>query len=167
MWSRRSHHTRANWGCCKCSSPCPKVLHKLYWSWCVQWPWDVMQVECVIKKHKEQLLKERYRFNMGLLMGMISPFFECCFSHWSVTDEQNRSLSVFRRWSTFSAEVGWWKSDQKWGGHAGVFGGKRALFWLKWILGLLSLYHVTISYFGLKGSSSLGTQNRGWPGEEA
>uniref|UniRef100_A0A667Y0F5 Glutamine--tRNA ligase n=1 Tax=Myripristis murdjan TaxID=586833 RepID=A0A667Y0F5_9TELE len=26
-------------------------------------------VESVIKKHKEQLLKERYRFNMGLLMG--------------------------------------------------------------------------------------------------
>ncbi|KAI3357597.1 hypothetical protein L3Q82_016012 [Scortum barcoo] len=26
-------------------------------------------VEIVIKKHKEQLLKERYRFNMGLLMG--------------------------------------------------------------------------------------------------
>lgn len=31
-----------------------------------------MQVEAVIQKHKEQLLKERYRFNMGLLMGMIS-----------------------------------------------------------------------------------------------
>uniref|UniRef100_A0AAQ5YEA2 Glutamine--tRNA ligase n=1 Tax=Amphiprion ocellaris TaxID=80972 RepID=A0AAQ5YEA2_AMPOC len=29
-------------------------------------------VESVIKKHKEQLLKERYRFNMGLLMGMDS-----------------------------------------------------------------------------------------------
>uniref|UniRef100_A0A6Q2YJG1 Glutamine--tRNA ligase n=1 Tax=Esox lucius TaxID=8010 RepID=A0A6Q2YJG1_ESOLU len=27
------------------------------------------KVEQVIKKHKEQLLKERYRFNMGLLMG--------------------------------------------------------------------------------------------------
>ncbi|MED6281919.1 putative glutamine--tRNA ligase [Characodon lateralis] len=26
-------------------------------------------VEFVVKKHKEQLLKERYRFNMGLLMG--------------------------------------------------------------------------------------------------
>ncbi|GLD46271.1 glutamine--tRNA ligase, partial [Lates japonicus] len=26
-------------------------------------------VESVIKKHKEQLLKERYHFNMGLLMG--------------------------------------------------------------------------------------------------
>uniref|UniRef100_A0A1A7YBV8 Glutamine--tRNA ligase n=1 Tax=Iconisemion striatum TaxID=60296 RepID=A0A1A7YBV8_9TELE len=26
-------------------------------------------VESIIKKHKEQLLKERYRFNMGLLMG--------------------------------------------------------------------------------------------------
>ncbi|KAM4563872.1 glutamine--tRNA ligase [Odontesthes bonariensis] len=26
-------------------------------------------VESVVKKHKEQLLKERYRFNMGLLMG--------------------------------------------------------------------------------------------------
>lgn len=31
-----------------------------------------MQVESVIKKHKEQLLKERYHFNMGLLMGRIS-----------------------------------------------------------------------------------------------
>lgn len=31
-----------------------------------------MQVESVLKKHKEQLLKERYRFNMGLLMSMSS-----------------------------------------------------------------------------------------------
>uniref|UniRef100_H3DKM7 glutamine--tRNA ligase n=1 Tax=Tetraodon nigroviridis TaxID=99883 RepID=H3DKM7_TETNG len=30
---------------------------------------NVVQVETVIQKHKEQLLKERYRFNMGLLMG--------------------------------------------------------------------------------------------------
>ena len=30
------------------------------------------QVESVIKKHKELLLKERYHFNMGLLMGMTS-----------------------------------------------------------------------------------------------
>lgn len=29
----------------------------------------------MIKKHKEQLLKERYRFNMGLLMGIISHLF--------------------------------------------------------------------------------------------
>ncbi|XP_056129518.1 glutamine--tRNA ligase [Lampris incognitus] len=28
-------------------------------------------VETVIKKHKEQLLKERYRFNMGLIMGEV------------------------------------------------------------------------------------------------
>ncbi|KAG7267371.1 hypothetical protein CRUP_030025, partial [Coryphaenoides rupestris] len=27
-------------------------------------------VEAVVNKHKEQLLKERYRYNMGLLMGM-------------------------------------------------------------------------------------------------
>lgn len=31
-------------------------------------------METVIQKHKEQLLKERYRFNMGLLMGMIEIF---------------------------------------------------------------------------------------------
>lgn len=29
----------------------------------------MLQVEKVIKKHKDQLLLERYRFNMGLLMG--------------------------------------------------------------------------------------------------
>ena len=27
------------------------------------------QVEVVIKKHRDQLMKERYRYNMGLLMG--------------------------------------------------------------------------------------------------
>ncbi|KAG9336064.1 hypothetical protein JZ751_003330 [Albula glossodonta] len=32
-------------------------------------PQDPMNVEIVIKKHRDQLLKERYRFNMGLLMG--------------------------------------------------------------------------------------------------
>ena len=34
------------------------------------------QVEVVINKHKDQLLKERYRYNMGLLMGMHSESFE-------------------------------------------------------------------------------------------
>ena len=34
------------------------------------------QVEAVINKHKEQLLKERYRYNMGLLMGILSDSFK-------------------------------------------------------------------------------------------
>lgn len=33
---------------------------------------NILQVESIIKKHKDQLLKERYHFNMGLLMGMTS-----------------------------------------------------------------------------------------------
>ena len=28
-----------------------------------------MQVEELIKKHKEELLKKRYRFNIGMIMG--------------------------------------------------------------------------------------------------
>lgn len=47
-------------------------FYKLHWARWVQWRWNVVQVEAVIKKHKEQLIMERYRFNMGLLMGMIS-----------------------------------------------------------------------------------------------
>lgn len=37
---------------------------------------------------------ERYRFNMGLLMGMISHFFEYYHSHYSRTDKQNVFLFV-------------------------------------------------------------------------
>jgi hypothetical protein len=36
----------------------------------------MLQVEKVIKKHKDQLLQERYRFNMGLLMGKNTTLIE-------------------------------------------------------------------------------------------
>lgn len=41
-----------------------------------------LKVEVVIKKYKEELLKERYRFNMGLLMGKMSALCQLTPSSW-------------------------------------------------------------------------------------
>lgn len=73
VWCRCGGYTGTGWRSCK--STYTHAVTMYAWPFLLlrrsvhQW-WNV-QVEKAIKKHKEQLLKERYHFNMGLLMGII------------------------------------------------------------------------------------------------